>query len=145
MRRFTTIAAVSAVVLAAVPAVAQDEWEQQVHTLIEHAAETYSKNGYHYGGFTKMGSLRDGATERVTVRLASNVDNQLIGVCDTDCSDLDMILFDSNGRQVDSDVLEDDTPILGISPPRDGLYTIEVRMVDCDENPCRYGIQQFIK
>lgn len=145
MRRLPMIAAAAAVVFAAMPAIAQDEWEQQVHTLIERAGETYSKNGYHFGGFTRNGSLRDGATERVTVRLASNVDNQLIGVCDTDCSDLDLILFDSNGRQVDSDVLDDDTPIIGISPSRDGVYTIEVRMVDCDENPCRYGIQQFIK
>ncbi|OYW46936.1 MAG: hypothetical protein B7Z33_00770 [Sphingomonadales bacterium 12-68-11] len=145
MRRFSTASVFGAALLAAVPALAQDEWEQQVQKLIERAGESYSENGYHYGGFTRTGSLRDGATERVTVRLGSNVDNQLVGVCDTDCSDLDLILLDSDGDQVDSDVADDDVPIVSLRPSRDGVYTIEVRMIDCDENPCRYGIQQFIK
>lgn len=130
----------------ATPAPAQDDrWAEQVQALIGVAAESFAEGGYHYGGFSKTGALRAGGTETLTVRLGSNVHTMVVGVCDTDCSDMDLVLLDASGRQVDSDVTDDDVPIVSVSPPRDGTYTLEVRMIDCDSSPCRYGVQQFVK
>lgn len=113
--------------------------------LIDAAAETYFENGFRYGGFTHEGSLDDGGSERLTVRLGAGADTQLIGACDTDCSDLDLTLYDSSGKEVDSDLQPDDFPIVSIHPARNATYTILVQMVECSADPCRYAIQQLVK
>lgn len=144
MRRVLTfVPAIIALPLAA-PALA-DEWSEQVLGLIDAAAETYFDNGYHYGGYTYEGSLDDGESERLTVRLGAGMESQLIGACDTDCSDFDLTLYDSAGREVDSDLQLDDFPIVSARPGKDGVYTILVQMIDCEVDPCRYAIQQFVK
>ena len=138
-----TVPAAAGVLLAA-PAWA-DEWTEQVRGLIEAAAETYVDMGYHYGGYFHEGSLDDDDSERLTIRIGAGMETQLIGACDTDCSDLDLTLYDSSGNEVDSDLQLDDFPIVSASPRRDGVYTIVVSMADCDVEPCRYAIQQFVK
>jgi len=73
------------------------------------------------------------------------MNSMLIAACDTDCSDVDLILYDANGNTVDSDFELDDFPIVSTTPGRDGVYRLEVQMVACSANPCRYAIQQFVK
>lgn len=144
MGRVLTCVPAIAGLLLAVPALA-DEWSEQVLGLIDVAAETFFENGYHYGGYTHEGSLGDGGSERLTIRLGAGMESQLIGACDTDCSDLDLTLYDSTGREVDSDLQPDDFPIVSTTPGKDAAYTILVQMVDCAADPCRYAIQQFVK
>jgi len=144
MRRVLTIVAAGAGMLVAAP-VAADEWSDQVQGLIEAAAETYIANGYHFGGYSHEGELDDGDSERLTVRLGAGMETQLIAACDTDCSDIDLTLYDSSGREVDSDLALDDFPIVSTRAGKDSTYTILVQMVDCEVEPCRYAIQQFVK
>lgn len=144
MRRVLTLVPAIGGLLLAVPALA-DEWSEQVLGLLDAAAETYFSNGYHYGGYTHEGSLGDGDSERLTVRLGAGMESQLIAACDTDCSDIDLTLYDSAGREVDSDLQVDDFPIVSVRPDKDSAYTILVQMVDCEVDPCRYAIQQFVK
>jgi hypothetical protein len=144
MRRVPAIVVASAAALTAASASA-DEWSDQVQGLIEAAAETYLQNGYHYGGYTHEGSLGDGESERLTIRIGAGMETQLIGACDTDCSDFDLTVYDSAGREADSDLELDDFPIVSITPRKDGVYTILVQMIDCEADPCRYAIQQFVK
>ena len=144
MRSVLTIAPVVAGLLLAAPASA-DEWSEQVQGLLEAAAKTYIEKGYHYGGYFHEGSLDDGESERLTIRIGAGMESQLIGACDTDCSDLDLTLYDSSGKEVDSDLQLDDFPIVAALPSRDAVYTILVSMADCNAEPCRYAIQQFVK
>jgi hypothetical protein len=138
-------AAVAAILLLATPAVADDQWEQQVKRYMDAAAKPFFDRGYHYGGFFHLGSLKNGATERLTVRLGPGMRTQLMGGCDTDCSDLDLILYDSAGNRVAQDVEADDYPIVTVVPAADAAYTLEVKMVKCKAEPCRYAIQQYVK
>lgn len=144
MRGVLTLVPAIAGLLLAAPAVA-DEWSEQVLGLLDAAAESYFENGYHYGGYTHEGSLEDGESERLTIRIGAGMETQLIGACDTDCSDLDLTLYDPAGREVDSDLQMDDFPIVSVRPNKDAAYTILVQMVECDADPCRYAIQQFVK
>lgn len=144
MRRVLVIVAAGAGMLVAAP-VAADEWSDQVQGLIEAAAETYIASGYHFGGYSHEGSLDDGDSERLTIRLGAGMETQLIAACDTDCSDIDLTLYDSSGREVDSDLALDDFPIVSTRAGKDSTYTILVQMVDCEVEPCRYAIQQFVK
>jgi hypothetical protein len=138
-------AATAAILLAAAPAAADDAWEQQVKRYMDAAAKPFFDRGYHYGGFFHLGSMKNGASERLTIHLGSGLTTQLMGGCDTDCTDLDLVLYDAAGNRVDQDVQVDDYPIVSTKPAADAVYTLEVRMVKCRAEPCRYAVQQYVK
>src|SRR5262245_438192 len=50
------------------------------------------------------------------VNLAAGVSYRFVGVCDAECSNVDMEVLDSSGAVVGSDVLDDDIPIVNLQP-----------------------------
>lgn len=52
------------------------------------------------------------------------------GACDSDCSDLDLFLYDMSGNVVSSDTLMDAVPI--VTAPSEGNYVVEVTMPSCN-------------
>ncbi|MGE0159345.1 MAG: hypothetical protein AB7T31_08010 [Gemmatimonadales bacterium] len=142
MRRFALSFAVVAVLFArgTDQASAQDEWVQQVRTYLEAAAEIFEDRGYRSTHELFTGSLDDDASEPVRFDLKAGIEYYILGACDNDCSDLDLVLFDPSGTEVDSDLLEDDAPVVSVTPSSTAGYRVEVRMVTCSAEPCRYGI-----
>ena len=69
----------------------------------------------------------------------------LVGVCDQDCSDMDLVIYDPNGNEVDNDLLDDDNPVLQLAPRNDGRYRVKVSIPACSANPCRYGVGVWAK
>jgi hypothetical protein len=86
-----------------------------------------------------LSELNDDATASVTVPLDAGTSYKIIGVCDEDCSDLDLTLF-SGSTKLEEDVLDDDVPILSVKPTASGNFRISVVMAACSSSPCRYGI-----
>jgi hypothetical protein len=117
-----------------------DQWSQQVVRLLNQAASMATDQGMRRTHSPYIGSLREGATSGHTLQLNRGTSYSLIGVCDNDCSDLDLRLFDSSGREVAADVLTDDTPVVNVTPRRSGTYTVRAIMTSCSSEPCRYGI-----
>jgi hypothetical protein len=117
-----------------------DQWSQQVIRLLNQAASMATDQGMRRTHSPYIGSLREGATSGHTLQLNRGTSYSLIGVCDNDCSDLDLRLFDSSGREVGADVLADDTPVVNVTPRRSGTYTVRAIMTSCSDEPCRYGI-----
>jgi hypothetical protein len=127
------------------PAAAQDEWTAQVRRLLQQAGKTFEERGYSMTHSIYTGSLNASARENVTVNLDIGTEYQVMGVCDTDCTDVDLVVRDSGGNEVGSDVLDDDVPIVAVTPRRSGTYQVTVIMANCSAEPCRYGIGVFGK
>lgn len=140
---FLILAALSCLVPAS--ASAQDEWEQQVRMLIRESAKQFESDGYALTHEIFTGSLADDASDSVTLDLEIGMKYYIVGACDTDCSDLDLILYDGAGNQIDSDMLVDDFPIVEVTPARSGKFTIQVNMAACSVAPCRFGLGAFGK
>lgn len=117
-----------------------DQWAGQVAALLNRASEMVTSRGMRRTHEPYIGSLRNGASEIKTVQLNAGTSYSMIGVCDNDCSDLDLRLYDPSGNEVDNDVLDDDTPIVSVTPRRTGRYTVRAIMTACSNQPCRYGI-----
>lgn len=66
-----------------------------------------------------------------------------MGVCDNDCSDMDMSLYDDAGNMVDRDVAPDAYPIVDVNPRWTGDFSLRVSMPDCQANYCSYGVGMF--
>ena len=79
------------------------------------------------------------------VYLTAGSSYRIVGVCDNDCTDVDLSLEDSSRAVLASDVLNDDLPILNFVPNTSATYWIRPTMAICNANPCGYGIAVFVK
>jgi hypothetical protein len=139
------VSALLGMTLAATAAHAQDRWERVVRDQLRQVGSATEQRGYTMATDVYQGSLDDDESTNLTVNLERGKDYVMWGVCDQDCTDIDLVIYDSDGDEVDSDLESDDKPLLHVIPGRDGRYRIKVTMVTCSAEPCRYGVGLWSK
>jgi len=90
-----------------------------------------------------MGALNEDATESWTFPLNASTDYIVTGACDVDCSDIDIVVMDPNGNEVNADRLADDQPIVEFATKGTGKYTVQIEMYSCSVEPCYFGFGIF--
>lgn len=101
-------------------------------------------------GFSEMGSGERGSLEadqemRFPVPIQEGIDYRIVGACDNDCENMDLVLFSPGGEEVESDRLADAFPILRFSGAETGEYRLAVKMMTCTVEPCAFRIAVFGK
>ncbi|MCC7185884.1 MAG: hypothetical protein IT185_06570 [Acidobacteria bacterium] len=91
-----------------------------------------------------IGKLADGATDTWTFPLERGKEYLIIGVCDNDCTDVDLVVKGGNGVIVKDEEV-DDTPVTRFRVTSSGRFTVEVTMADCKDEPCFFGFGLFEK
>jgi len=112
---------------------------------LQSAQAALAQQGYQLIGQPYSGGLQQGQTWNVPAQLSTGVDYRVIGVCDRDCADLDLVMFDANGSPLVQDRSTTSQPIIGIQPAYSGNYTIQVQMYNCSVAPCYYAIALYGK
>jgi hypothetical protein len=125
---------------AASPALAQNQYTQQVNNQLDTMEGRFRSNGQTRLFRSPIFRLNEGATQTYDVTLVRGRSYTIGGVCDNDCPDLDIKLIDPNGREVASDVLTDSAPIVSHNATMNGTYRVRVVMYDCNVNPCSAGL-----
>jgi hypothetical protein len=124
------------------PAWALEAWEEQLQaqTRIKSGAEYASmeSKGYRLLDVARTSLLNASASEMVPLNLPAGKDYVIMGVCDNDCSDLDLSLM-RNGAEVSTDTTSDDWPLVDISGGGDG-YQVNVKMYECSTSNCGYQL-----
>ncbi len=94
-----------------------------------------------------LGYMNTGTTTTVNwpVTMEKGRAYLIVGVCDNDCTDVDLVLQDTNRGDITSDVLADDIPVIRFTPSTADTYWIETTMVVCSVEPCGYGIAVFVR
>lgn len=100
-------------------------------------------DGYSLTHSLKMESLRQGEDDYFNFILKSDWEYKVITVCDKDCEDIDICIYDENGNKINCDEEVDSMPIVEIRPRWTGDFKVVVDMYHCDINPCEYGIAIF--
>jgi len=90
-------------------------------------------------------ALRQGQVDSFDVTLQKGWDYAIASVCDEDCSDIDVTLYDQGGNLIDLDDSEGDLPMVEVRPRWSGVFTVRVRMYSCYSSNCVYGIGVFGK
>lgn len=126
-------------------AVGQDEFERQVREQIETAGKDLEAKGFMLTHQIFTGALKQGEGESVAFDLDKGATYVVLGVCDADCKDLDLKLLDDGGKELDSDVEEDDVPVVAATTTRKGDHVVQAVMAACSSSPCRYGLGVFRK
>lgn len=129
----------------AVFATGQDEFDRQVRDQLERAGRDLETRGFKLTHHIFTGNLKDGETENVVFELDAGGSYVVVGVCDNDCKDVDLKLLNARGREIDSDVQEDDAPVVAVTPTQRERFTVQAIMADCGSSPCRYGLGVFRK
>ncbi|PYP74278.1 MAG: hypothetical protein DMD41_02190 [Gemmatimonadetes bacterium] len=145
MSRTVLACLVGAALLAPGAARAQNQWERTVRSQVRQHSQFLTDRDYQLTGDVYQGKLANHETEYLTITLHPGTSYSFLGVCDDDCRDIDLRLFDPDGDEIDADVGTDDWPIVKVTPRVTGQYQVKVVMASCATNPCYYGIGVFTK
>lgn len=84
-----------------------------------------------------MVALQPGTDHRFVMNLTGGTQYSFIGMCDADCSNIDIELIDMRtGGVVGSDMLDDDYPVVHYQPAENGDHMVRLLMQTCTRAPC---------
>jgi hypothetical protein len=118
---------------------------EAVRRQLAQANDIARQQGYTPVGGPASGALRNQTQEDVSVTLTSGGQYLMVGVCDGDCSDMDLRLFAPTGEEVAQDIATDDTPVLRFTANASGAHQARVIMATCTNEPCAYGVALYSK
>lgn len=147
MSRFTTSAITLALcaVLLGVGTPQLNQWEDQIRLKLGDTERVLLSLGYEQAFQYHVGTLRDDAEETFSLVLRDDREYPIVSVCDIDCHDIDLYVYDENGQLIDQDEKRDVIPVLYIRPRWTGEFRIRVKMFDCGREPCYFGIGVFAR
>jgi hypothetical protein len=126
----------------ATQASSDEAYQASVIEQLESVSEQIGLGGYElidaYGD-----QLEDNASNVLPLILEEGVSYAIVGVCDKDCGDIDLALYDENDSQVSLDEERDAYPIVEVTPQWTGDFNLKVDMPNCPASYCYYGIGLF--
>ena len=122
---------------------AQAPGQDLLDTVTEKATELFGEKGFTPTGWVSNGALGQGGEKRVSVTLKGGSVYTIVGICDGDCSDMNLNMYASDGKEIDNDLEDDDFPIVAASDS--GSYTLNVSMKACKSSNCRFRLVAFKK
>lgn len=120
-----------------------DEVRQQLITMI--GTQLGQLQGSNAPNYTPVGNdtivpMQPGRDHRFVIDLTGGTEYGFIGACDGDCTNVDLELISmETGGVVANDMLPDDYPIFGFTPPANGQYMVRLLMQACSAAPCYAG------
>jgi hypothetical protein len=125
-------------------AIAQSsEYNRQLDVQLRESRNLYLPAGQTIVRGPLGGSLDEGGTINYSFQLTAGRSYTILGVCDNDCSDLDITLYDPAGNEVAEDVLTDDKPVASVTARRTGRYRATISMASCSTGSCFYAVAAY--
>ena len=121
---------------------AQASYQQQIRASLRAAGARV--RGGQPEGEARMGVSNGGKNASESFDLRAGVHYAVVGVCDENCSDIDLRLFGPTAAKLAEDVQQNATPVLEFTAPAAGRYRLQIEMVACSANPCAWGAQLLV-
>ena len=141
MLRFTRVPLLAALLVGAAPL--QDAWERDARERVHLAVSHDGRDGVRLERVAVTGVMGDEGMRTVPVFLEAGRQYLIVGVCDDDCSDLDLRLHDTVGRAVAAAEDGLPRPMIDFTPRRSGEHALRTSMVACSRAVCRYAVAVF--
>ncbi|MGB7712580.1 MAG: hypothetical protein WBL95_24110 [Microcoleus sp.] len=139
----TAIALFSGIVLLTPTAALAGRFTDQVRGQLMQVAISLGIGSYQLTHNPLVDDLRNNQSETLNINLRSGTSYAFVGVCDEDCRDIDLQVYDENGNLVDSDTDTDDYPMVRVNPRWSGRFRVKVTMANCTASTCYYGVGVF--
>ena len=130
--------------------VAQAEWSIGLITMLsgfdEHGRRPLTLVEREMGPAWRLATGRHGRLavdeeSRQPLALRAGIAYRLEAVCDGNCSELALTLFDENGNEVDRDRRQ--RPSVSVTPVRSATFLLKVSMARCRAAGCGYAAGLF--
>jgi hypothetical protein len=142
--KYWILGLVSSVIVLTPSIALANHWIDTVRAQLVQAAIALNLDGDYELTHDPYGdTLSSRQNDSLLLNLDQGIDYAIVGVCDQDCRDIDLRLYDQNGNLIDSDTGYDDYPYIRVTPRWTGRFKLKVSMVSCSSNPCYYGIGTF--
>ena len=115
-------------------------YQDQVDAQLEIARLALGLDDYSSSHNNYTSALEGSGTETLTLDLDQGQTYSIVAACDEDCSDLDLVLYDDNGNEIDTDTGTDDFPVVEVTPAWSATFSLEVQMYNCSTTTCVYGV-----
>ena len=127
-----TLAAIVVVLAAGTAGAQTNRWEQQVQEQLARVSP--------HARTTKTGVLNVEESEWFAVTLSAGVHYSIVGVCDNDCSRLQLVLTTPDRSELATDRRGENFPVVRFTPPETRVFRVKVVMDACLVSPCWYGV-----
>ena len=94
-------------------------------------------------GTVKTGRLAQGDEASIPLDVTGAHRANVIAACDSKCSDLDLRVVTEDGRLINLDDDEDDTPRVYINERKTNKLVLKVRMPKCSASSCSFAVRQM--
>ncbi|MET0183015.1 MAG: toll/interleukin-1 receptor domain-containing protein [Caulobacterales bacterium] len=128
---------------AAQPVPQGQDYQAILQGQLQQVNQLAAQEGFQLVGQPYMNGLAQGGEQAVPVELHTGYEYRIVAVCDRDCTDIDLRLFDENNVEVATDVAVDDNPIVQVSPRWTGAFSLKVVMASCSVAPCYFAAQLY--
>jgi hypothetical protein len=118
----------------------QNAYQQQILERLAQVEQAFVAQGFQQMAPPITGQLPAGQYHQYPMTLNVGGDYRIIGVCDNDCSNFDLALYDQNNNLISQDVLTDATPIVSVAPQWTGPFQVQAGMQACSVQPCYYAL-----
>jgi len=122
-----------------------NRWERRVADELRRAGGTLRFKGFARPQATRIGPLNNEESESFAVTLEAGVSYALIGVCDNDCSRLELVLATATRSELAAARASENVPFLQFTPRQTMSYRVKAVMAACRMNPCWYGVGVYGK
>jgi hypothetical protein len=118
----------------------QNVYAQQILQRLGQVEQAFVSQGFQQVSQPVTGQLNVGEHQNWPVTMNVGYDYRIVGVCDNDCGNIDLVIYDENNVQVAQDVLADATPVATVAPQWTGPFTAQAVMQHCTVQPCYYAL-----
>lgn len=118
-------------------------FSQQASLQLVEIAETLGVATQEMSQKPYVESLWQDESSYFPLKLKEGKNYAILGVCDKDCEDIDLKLYDNNGKIIDYDTASDNTPLVTVTTEETQELKIKIEMSTCAVAPCYYGIGVF--
>ncbi len=119
-----------------------EAFREQVRAQMMTTSQWAVEQGYAFVD-SSVDKIGRNQTQDINLSLEANVSYTVTGVCDFDCRDIDLALYDENNNLISSDMQTDDFPIVSVTPVRSADFTLRVGIPNCGADYCYYGATLF--
>lgn len=125
--------------------VGDQNWQQTLTTQLQEANAILAQQGYQLVGQPYSSSMQPGQSQDLPTDMSVGYEYQIVGVCDADCTDLDIRLYAGDGSLIIEDTSTNNRPNVGVIPSISGAFNIQVHMYACTVAPCFYAVQLYAR
>lgn len=127
------------------PPAGDQNWQQTLATQLQQANAIMGQQGFQQVGQPFSASLAPGQSQDLPADMMAGYEYQIVGVCDADCTDLDIRVYGGEGALIAEDTSTSNQPNVGVLPATSGRFSIQVAMYACTVAPCFFAVQLYAR